>query len=106
MGSAYRVTPLKRSFPRINVGAPSTNLDKSYGSCEQQQGAAGVLAVPALGLMAYTFTLAAAAFTPYLLRRSESSACSVAESVFGAGEQHEPSAIAGEQQPDWFSTFA
>jgi hypothetical protein len=93
------------------------NASKDYlehvvpcGSYEQQpgaqQGAAEVLAVPALGLIAYTFMLAAAAFTSYLLRRSESSACSVGESLSGTGEQQELSAIAGEQQPDWFSTFA
>jgi hypothetical protein len=68
-----------------------------------QHGAAVLHAAPALGLRAYTFTLAAAAFTSCLLNRSDSSSCSVAES--DTGEQHEPSAIDGEQQPDWFSTF-
>jgi hypothetical protein len=53
--------------------------------------------------MAYIFTLAAAAFTSYLLNRSDSSACSVVDSVPWAGVQHGPSSIAGEQQPDWFS---
>ena len=71
-----------------------------------QQGVAAFSERSVLGLIAYTFTLAAAAFTSYLLRRSESSSWSVAVSVAGAGEQHDPSAIAGEQQPDWFSTFA
>lgn len=56
--------------------------------------------------MAYTLTLAAAAFTSYLLRRYESSSWNVAVLVAGAVEQHGPSTMAGEQQPDWFSTFA
>lgn len=80
-------------------------------SCYWQQPVAQLVAgtvvvVPALGLMAYTFTLAAAAFTSYLLSSPDSSACSVVESLFGAAVQHEPPSIAGEQQPDWFSTFA
>jgi hypothetical protein len=71
-----------------------------------QQGEAGVIAVSELGLMAYTFTLAAAVFTSYLLKTADSSSCSVADSVPGAGVQHESPVIAGEQQPDWFSTLA
>jgi hypothetical protein len=65
-----------------------------------QQGADETVAC--FGLMAYTLTLAAAAFTSYFPNRSDSSSCK----VVGGGAKHVSSAIAGEQHPDWFSTLA
>src|ERR1700761_7950865 len=77
----------------LNIGSPST---QSY---EQQFGPQQALAEDTPGLIAYTFTLAAAEFTSAFASKSVNSSCTVGSAP--KGEQHPvDSPIVGEQQPD------